>query len=79
MRIDPETFEEWTAHPITEALMRMCEVAEVQARNAWMSATVDGGNCDPFMLKEIRTRIAVLREIRSVTAQDIEDIINGSN
>ena len=73
MRIDPETYEEWQAHPITEALYRVCDAGIEQAKDAWMAATIEGGSCDPGMLREIRARIAVLREIRALTAQDIEE------
>lgn len=73
MRIDPETFDEWQAHPITEALYRVCSSGIEEAKSAWMAATLEGGNCDPGMLREIRARIAVLREIRALTAKDIEE------
>jgi hypothetical protein len=73
VRIDPETYEEWQAHPITEALYRVCAVGIEQAGAAWMAATLEGGSCDPGMLREIRARIAVLREIRAMTAHEIEE------
>lgn len=67
-------------HPITLALFRACEVGEAQAREAWLSYSLESGNCDPLVLKELRTRIDVLREIRTITASDIEEQLNaGSN
>lgn len=77
MKIDPETFEEWTAHPITEALFAVCNVGIQQARDGWTTMSVDGGNCDPVMLARVRERIAVLREIREMSAEKIEEVING--
>ena len=73
MRIDPDTFDEWQAHPITEALYRVCEAGIKEATEAWMQSTLAGGNCDPMLLKEMRTRIAVLREIQGLSVTDFEE------
>ena len=77
MKIDPETFDEWLAHPITDALMGACGVGIEQATDAWMRTSIDGGNCDPLMLAQVRARIAALREIRQMTVETLEEIING--
>lgn len=73
MRIDPDTFEEWQAHPITQLLYRVCDAAVDDARERWMAASLEGGRCDPAFLKEITTRIAVFKEVRQITASDIEE------
>lgn len=77
MRIDRDTFEEWTAHPITEALFRVCDAGVQKAVDDWTRMSIEGGSCDPIMLARVRERIAVLREIRDITAETIEEVTNG--
>ena len=76
IRIDPDTFEEWTAHPITEALYAVCSAGIKQAEEAWISASLKGGVSDPLFLREIRARITVFDEIRNLSARAIEDNLN---
>lgn len=76
MKIDPDDFEEWLANPITEALLRVCEIGEDGAREAWVEASFIGGSCDPAFLAEVRSRAAVFREIKELTAEKIEEIVN---
>jgi hypothetical protein len=73
MIIDPDSFDEWQAHPITELLYRLCDAEIKNAQERWMAASLEGGRCDPLVLKEITARIATLREIKALTAMDFEE------
>lgn len=74
MRIDPEQFEEWTAHPYTEALFQACDALAEQAKVAWLNRSWGSGSVDPLELARLRARAAVLLEIRNITAQQLEDL-----
>lgn len=74
MRIDPEQFDEWTAHPYTEALFQACDALAEQAKDAWINRSWGSGSVDELELAKLRARAAVLAEIRNITAQQLEDL-----
>lgn len=76
MRIDPDAFEEWQAHPITEALMRALTVDEQRIVDLWLAYSIEAGQSDPIELARHRERIRAYRDIRQMTAERIEEIIN---
>lgn len=76
MKIDRDDFEEWLANPITEALLLVCNIGEIDAQETWLEASFVGGRCDPVFLAEVRSRAAAFREIRELTAEKIEEIVN---
>ena len=73
MKIDRDTFEEWLAHPITEALMKCCNVWADDAKQGWVNASWDGGQVDPLILAKLRERASVFRELSNITAEQIEE------
>jgi hypothetical protein len=76
-RIDREAFEAWRAHPITEQLLRMMEVEAARLREQWTALSFDGGSSDPYMLARMRERALLLRELRQIEAENIEEVLNG--
>ena len=74
MKIDPEQFEEWTAHPYTEALFRACDVLADVAKDAWVKRSWGSGSVDLIELATLRARAAALLEIRNITAEKLEDL-----
>jgi len=79
VKYDPDISEEWEAHPMTEALVRTCDVLIERARDAWIGASLDGGVSDPMKLAQVRERIAVYREIRNMlkAPQVMIEVLNG--
>lgn len=75
MKIDTDAFEEWMAHPMTEALMRACLAWEQQAETLWVKASWDGGQTDPVVLARLRERARTLEQIRNMTADKIEEAL----
>lgn len=74
-RIDRDAFEEWTAHPITEAMLRAFESEAARLREQWTAMSFDAGACDPLLLLRFRARAELFRELRQ--AEIIEGILNG--
>lgn len=74
MRIDPEQFEEWTAHPYTEALFQACDALAEQAKAAWVNRSWGSGSVDELELAKLRARAIALVEIRTITAKQLEDL-----
>ena len=73
MKIDRDTFEDWTSHPITEAMIKAFEIWADDAKNAWVQASWEGGQIDPVILARLRERATVFGELRNITAEKIED------
>lgn len=76
MRIDPEAFDDWRHGPITEAMFRAMEKWAQDAKTAWLTASWEGGKCDPVLLADLRARATVLEQLLSVTGMQIEEAIN---
>lgn len=77
MRIDQDAFEEWKAHPITEAFMKSLRVWSAEERQKWLSASWDGGACDPVLLARHKERSTLLEQLAAVGAEQIEEALNG--
>ncbi len=74
MKIDRDSFEEWQAHPITEAVMRVCDVWAKESKAHWLRVSWDGEQPDPVTLAKLKERAAVLEEIAALTAEKIEEV-----
>lgn len=73
MTIDPELFEEWKAHPITELLMKALRAHSAHVRNVWAESTWVSGVCVAEDLTRKRERAQVLSEITEITPETIEE------
>lgn len=75
-KIDPDAFEGWKAHPITEALIGLLNSEVTRLERVWMAQSLEAGSCDPMVLAKIRERRQAYQEIVSLTAEKLEDMIN---
>lgn len=75
MKIDRENFEEWLAHPITEALLKCCDVWIDEAKEAWVKASWDGGEANPTQLARMQERARTLAQVKDVRAETIEETL----
>jgi hypothetical protein len=74
MRIDADDWDDWTAHPLTEALLRACATWAEDARNNWVAASWEAGNADPLLLARMRERAAVFNELRLISRETMEEV-----
>jgi hypothetical protein len=73
MKIDADDWDDWTAHPLTEALMRACDVWAEEARQSWLSVSWEAGNADLETLARMRERARVFRELREISRETLEE------
>lgn len=73
MLIDPDAFEEWKAHPITEALFKYCRGRAVEQRDRWQAVSWGGGEANPLLLHELRQRAIAYQEIAEIAREHLED------
>lgn len=78
MKIDAEDFEAWKSHPITEAFLKACGVWAENARELWMRASWEAGVNNDTNLWRLKGQAESLREMQDVTAENIEEALNGS-
>lgn len=77
MKIEHDDFEEWKSHPITEALMRACGVWSEQAKQLWLNSSWEGGVNKDTDLWRLRGQAEALRDIQTLTVEQLEEAING--
>lgn len=50
-------------HPVTKWVQEACQRASDAQKEEWDKVTWDGGQCDPLMLMELRTRADAYRAL----------------
>ena len=73
MQIDRENWEEWKAHPITEALFSAFIVWAADEQAKWVAASWGNGQSDPMVLNTHRERARLLEQMSDVTPEKLEE------
>lgn len=73
MRIDPDDWDDWCGHPITEAFMKFCRVRAEEQKARWLEISWDGGQVDPVALARLQERALVLEEMTGLDREDVEE------
>ena len=59
MNFTKEDFDEWRGNHVTEAVFKALAGVAEEAKEAWIAASWNGANCDPLLLRELKSREAV--------------------
>lgn len=54
--VSEDEFLAWRDDPVTAWILAACRKASAEQREAWNDASWSGGNADPMLLTELRTR-----------------------
>lgn len=73
MKIDPDQWDDWLGHPLTEAFLKFCRVRSEAQKVRWLEISWDGGQSDPIMLARLQERAIALEEVSRLTREDIEE------
>ena len=73
LRIDPENWEEWKAHPLTEALFSAFLVWAADEQQKWVAASWVGGQAEPMTLNMHRERARVFEQLSDLAREQIEE------
>ena len=73
MKIDIDTWDDWTAHPLTEALMRACAIWAEEAKSQWIAASWEAENADPVLLARMRERARAFEQLRIISRETLEE------
>lgn len=78
MRIDPDSWDDWMGHPLTEALFKFCRVRAEEQKARWLKVSWDTGQANQTDLTKLQERAIVLEEVSRLTREDIEEgLTNG--
>lgn len=75
-KINPEDFSLWREGPMAEQFFKAVKMWAEDAKEAWVSASWDGGNVDPILHAALKERYLALKQLTEVTAIEIEERLN---
>lgn len=73
-KIEPDDFEQWLAHPVTEEVFRALDKLSEQAKQKWLDMSWKSGNADPMMLADLKARAEVIDDLRNLKLEDLENM-----
>lgn len=65
--ISEEEFAAWHDDPVTRWVIAACRKAAEENKEAWVEASWGGGNADPLLLNELRTRADAYQALSETT------------
>lgn len=74
--IDKEDFEQWRAHPVTEAMNRALVKLAERNKAKWIDASWDGGQIDPITLAELKARAQTAQDLSELTVDELNEALN---
>lgn len=71
--IDKESFDEWMAHPVTEAVLaRVGQLAEMN-KQKWIDRSWGQGVCDPMELIDLKARAEAAKDLSELKYEDLDE------
>ena len=74
--IDPEDFEQWRAHPVSEAVSKALVKLAERNKDKWMAVSWDGGVSDPVILADLKARYETARDLSELTVDELNEALN---
>lgn len=74
--IDPEDFEQWRAHPVTEAMTRAMRNIAEHNKVQWIQASWGGGVADQAKLVDLRARAEVHNDLAEMTVEELNEALD---
>jgi hypothetical protein len=75
-KIDAEDFGVWRSGPMAENFFNAVSLWAEDAKQAWLSASWDGGKIDPILHAALKERYLAYQQLLQVTAMQIEERLN---
>lgn len=76
MTIDPDDWEQWRAHPVTELVNKALQKLAEQNKRKWMEISWDGGEADPLKLIELRSRAQAAQDLSELTLDELNEVLD---
>lgn len=76
MTIEKDDFEQWRAHPVTEAVTQALVLLAERNRQRWIEVSWIGGDTSPTILADLKARAEVAQDLSELTLEELEDVLN---
>ena len=76
MTIEAEDFEQWRAHPVTEAVTRALVMLAERNKARWIELSWGSGQADPLILADLRARAEVALDLSELTVEELNEALN---
>lgn len=73
--IDKDDFDAWRDNPVTQAVFSAHKKLAEQAKQAWVSASWNGGDLKPELLADLRATARVSEDLVMLTHDELETIL----
>lgn len=73
-RIDPDDWEAWRGHSVTEQLFKGFAFRAAEAKAAWLDASWNGGRTDATLLASLRARAEAFEQMMIMSKETLEDM-----
>ena len=74
--IDPEDFEQWRAHPVTEAMNRALVKLAERNKTKWIEVSWDGGQIDPAIRADLKARAETAQDLSELTVDELNEVLD---
>lgn len=76
MTIEPEDFEAWRAHPVTEAVSKALVILAERNKQKWIDVSWDGNHADPLVLADLKARHEVALDLSELTIEELREALD---
>ena len=74
--IDKEDFEQWRAHPVTEAMTRALVALAERNKVKWMEVSWGGGETSPLVLADLKARAEMAQDLSELTVEELNEALD---
>lgn len=71
-----DEFEVWRTDYTTKLVFEALARLEEKAKDHWLETSWDGGNADEALLIDLRARVEVIKDLRELSHEDLEEILS---
>ena len=76
MTINKEDFEQWRAHPVTEAVSLALQKLAERNRQVWIDTSWGGGEANPLTLSDLKARAEMAQDLSELTFEELSEVLD---
>lgn len=76
MGFEKDDFEQWRAHPVTEAVSKALVMLAERNKQKWIDASWSGGQADPVVLAELKARAQMAQDLSELAFEELREVLD---
>ena len=76
MTLEPDDFEQWRGHPVTEAVTKALRILAERNKQKWIDASWGGGQVDPIVLADLKARAEMAQDLSELTFEELSEVLD---